>query len=39
MKRYRMAVCKGMDCKANGSDRVFAAAREEIAKRVLGQRC
>lgn len=39
MKRYRMSVCKGMDCKANGSDGVAAAAREELAQRGLTQRC
>ena len=39
MKRYRMAVCKGMDCKFNGADRVLAAAREELAQRGLTQRC
>ena len=33
MKRYRLSVCKGMDCKGNGSDAVFAAAKEELADR------
>ena len=39
MKRYRLAVCKGMDCKANGADGIANAAREELAKRGLSQRC
>src|SRR5690348_10332593 len=39
MKRYRLSVCKGMDCKANGSDAVFAAAKEELGQRALVPRC
>lgn len=39
MKRYRLAVCKGPDCKRNGADAVFAAARDEVASRGLGARC
>lgn len=39
MKRYRLSVCKGMDCKGNGSDAVFAAAKEELAQRSLVPRC
>ncbi len=39
MKRYRLSVCKGMDCKANGSDALAAAAREELAQRGLQGRC
>lgn len=39
MKRYRLSVCKGMDCKANGSADVLAAAREELAQRGLVGRC
>ena len=39
MKRYRLAVCKGPDCKRNGADAVFAAARDEVARRGLGARC
>jgi (2Fe-2S) ferredoxin len=27
LKRYRLAVCKGPDCRANGSDAVFDKAR------------
>ncbi len=33
MKRYRLAVCKGPDCKRNGADAVFAAARAGVAAR------
>lgn len=39
MKKYRLAVCKGPDCKRNGADAVFGAAREEVAKRGLGACC
>jgi (2Fe-2S) ferredoxin len=39
MKRYRLAVCKGTDCRRNGSDRVFASARAELAARCLQPRC
>jgi len=30
MKRYRLSVCKGPDCRRNGSDRVYLAAREAV---------
>jgi (2Fe-2S) ferredoxin len=39
MKRYRLSVCKGMDCKGNGSDGIAVAAREELGKRGLASRC
>ncbi len=39
MKRYRLAVCKGPDCKRNGSDAVFAAARAAVAELGLAQKC
>ena len=39
MKRYRLAVCKGTDCRRNGSDKVFASARAEVAARSLQPRC
>lgn len=31
MKRYRLAVCKGPDCRRNGADAVFATARTRVA--------
>lgn len=39
MKRYRMAVCKGPDCRRGGSDAVFQAARAEVQERGLATRC
>jgi (2Fe-2S) ferredoxin len=39
MKRYRVSVCKGMDCKADGANELFAQAREELARRGLTARC
>ena len=39
MKRYRVSVCKGMDCKADGANELFAQARDELARRGLGARC
>jgi (2Fe-2S) ferredoxin len=39
MKRYQLAVCKGTDCRRNGSDRVFASARAELSARGLLPRC
>lgn len=39
MKRYRMAICKGMDCKADGANELFAQAREALASRGLTARC
>ncbi|MGA9523205.1 MAG: (2Fe-2S) ferredoxin domain-containing protein [Myxococcaceae bacterium] len=39
MKRYRLAVCKGSDCRRNGADKVFATAKEQIAASDLASRC
>ena len=38
MTKYRIAVCKGPDCRRGGSDRVFQAARAELVRKgLLGQ--
>jgi (2Fe-2S) ferredoxin len=39
MKKYRVSVCKGPDCKRGGSDAVFRAAQEAIAGTPLRQTC
>jgi (2Fe-2S) ferredoxin len=39
MKRYRLSVCKGPDCRRLGADKVYAAAREEVRKASLAARC
>ncbi len=39
MKKFRVSVCKGPDCKGNGSDAVHAAFKSEIAKQGLAERC
>lgn len=39
MKKYRMAVCKGTDCRRNGADQVFAAARAKLGADGLQTRC
>lgn len=39
MKKYRLAVCKGTDCRRNGADQVFAAAKTQIAEGALQSRC
>lgn len=39
VKRYRLAVCKGPDCRRNGSDAVFAAAKEAVEKAGAQARC
>src|SRR4051794_16404094 len=39
MQKYRVAVCKGPDCRRGGAERVFSAAREEVARRGLSSRC
>ncbi len=39
VKRYRLSVCKGPDCRRGGADKVFAAAREEVQRLNLGGRC
>jgi (2Fe-2S) ferredoxin len=37
--RYRMSVCRGPDCRRNGAERVFAAAREVAAAEGLEAKC
>ncbi len=39
MKKYRLAVCKGPDCKQNGADKVFATARAELTRLGLTGHC
>jgi (2Fe-2S) ferredoxin len=39
MKRYRLAVCKGPDCRANGGDKVLQAAKAEVSAKGLVARC
>jgi (2Fe-2S) ferredoxin len=39
VKHYRLAVCKGPDCRNGGADQVFAACRELVAKAGLASRC
>jgi (2Fe-2S) ferredoxin len=39
MKKYRLAVCKGPDCRAGGADQVFALCRERLLKDGLAGRC
>ncbi len=39
MKRYRFSVCKGPDCRRNGADAVFAAAKAALAQTGLVSRC
>lgn len=39
MKRYRVAVCKGPECRKRGADGVFATLSEEVARRDLAPRC
>lgn len=39
MKKFRLAVCKGPDCKRGGADKVFAKATEEIRRLGLESRC
>jgi (2Fe-2S) ferredoxin len=39
MKRYRVSVCKGMDCKADGANELFAQAKDELARRGLTASC
>lgn len=38
-QRFRVSVCKGPDCRAGGSDGVFAAARAEVAQAGLAGVC
>lgn len=39
MKKYRLSVCKGPDCRRNGAERVFLAARAQLAERGLAGQC
>ncbi len=39
MKRYRLLVCKGPDCRDNGSDALFEKAQATVAANGLGVRC
>lgn len=39
MKKYRLSVCKGADCKDNGSDAVLAQARAAVREAGLVGRC
>lgn len=39
MKKYRLSVCKGADCKDNGSDPVFAQANAAVKAAGLIGRC
>lgn len=39
MKKYRVSVCKGPDCRGNGSDQVFATAKAAVAEAGLTARC
>ncbi|MHB8878637.1 MAG: (2Fe-2S) ferredoxin domain-containing protein [Myxococcaceae bacterium] len=39
MKRYRLAVCKGPDCRRGGGEKVYARAGEEVRRLGLGGRC
>jgi len=39
VKKYRLSVCKGVDCKDNGSDAVFAQANAAVKAAGVGARC
>lgn len=39
MKRYRVAVCKGSDCRRGGSNAVFEEAKAAVAREGLSDRC
>lgn len=39
MKKYRLSVCKGADCKDNGSDAVFARAVSAVKMANVQGRC
>jgi (2Fe-2S) ferredoxin len=39
MKRYRVAVCRGPDCRRNGADAVFTALRDAFAAAGLTGNC
>jgi (2Fe-2S) ferredoxin len=39
VKKYRLSICKGADCKDNGSDQVFVQANASVKAAGLGARC
>ncbi|MGQ0505448.1 MAG: (2Fe-2S) ferredoxin domain-containing protein [Myxococcaceae bacterium] len=39
MKKYRVSVCKGPDCKMGGSDHVFTALKARVQEKGLAARC
>ena len=39
MKTYRLAVCRGPNCRQGGADQLFAACRELVLKSELSSRC
>lgn len=39
MKKFRLAICKGPDCKGNGSDAIYRHAASSIERLGLGARC
>jgi (2Fe-2S) ferredoxin len=39
MRKYRVSVCKGPDCRAGGSDEVFQALRQQLPTSPAGPRC
>lgn len=39
MKKFRLAVCKGPDCRRGGSEAVYQAARSGVAEAGLAPRC
>ncbi len=39
MKKFRLSVCKGPDCKLGGADQVFRAVADALAQRGLQPKC
>jgi len=39
MKKYRLAVCKGPECRAGGADLLFSTCRELLLQQGLATRC
>jgi (2Fe-2S) ferredoxin len=39
LKKYRLAVCKGPDCRRGGSEAVYQDARKQVAEQGLAERC
>jgi len=39
MKKYRLAVCKGPECRSGGADHLFSACRELLLQAGLATRC